>query len=65
MIKCTSSRFTDDVKLISVVHTTDGWDAIHRDLEKWAHKNFMEFSKCRCCTTVGVISDMRTGWQMN
>lgn len=38
-------------------HNT-GWDAIHRDpnkFENWAHKNFIGFSKCkfRCCTSVG------------
>lgn len=70
LIKCTLSRFAFDMKLSSVVNSTEGWDAIHRDLdklEKWAHKKFLGFSNCkyRCCTSVGAISDMSTDWGMN
>lgn len=70
LIKCIFSRFADDMKLSDVVHTTEGWVAIPRDLgklEKWAPKNFMRLSKwkCRWCTSVGAISDMSTDWGMN
>lgn len=68
LIKCIFSGFADDMKLSNVVHTTEGWVAIPRDLgklEKWATKNFMGLSKFRWCTSVGAVSNMSTDWGMN
>ncbi|GAB0191944.1 mitochondrial enolase superfamily member 1 [Grus japonensis] len=50
-IESTLSKLADNIKLCSVVNMLEGKDAIQRDLdrlERWAHANFMKFSKAKC-----------------
>ncbi|KAF4797047.1 POL-like protein [Turdus rufiventris] len=50
-IKCTLSKFANNIKLCGVVDTLESKDAIQRDLdrfERWISANLMKFNKAKC-----------------
>ena len=50
-MECTIGRFADDAKLSGIVHTSEGMDAIQKDLdclERWACVNPIKFNKAKC-----------------
>jgi len=47
-IECTLSKSADDSKPSGVANMPEGWDAIQRDLNKWACVTLMRFNKAKC-----------------
>ena len=47
-IKCTLSKFADDIKLCCMIDTPEEWDATQRDLERfkqWTKVNLVSFNR--------------------
>ncbi|KAK4823181.1 hypothetical protein QYF61_027085 [Mycteria americana] len=66
-IECTISKFADNTKLSGAVDTSEGQDAIQRDLDKlkkWARVNLMRFNKAKSCTWVEANPGINIGWGM-
>ncbi|KAJ7424685.1 hypothetical protein WISP_27597 [Willisornis vidua] len=49
-LKCSLSKFADDIKLSCVICTPEEWNVIQRNLDKvkWAHGNTMRFNTTKC-----------------
>jgi len=66
-IGCTLSNFADNTKLCGAANTLEGWNAIQRDLDRWACENLMKFNKSSAtsCTRVRAIPSTTVDWEEN